>query len=87
MTAEQMKPVDPLYVYEVGSGNEPVILLHGLSKSFKYWEVHIIHISSDQAAHLRFNFAPSVLCWKFFNFSQWWLEWTRKNITILYPTY
>jgi pimeloyl-ACP methyl ester carboxylesterase len=38
MTAEQTKPVDPLYVYEVGSGSEPVILLHGLSKSFKYWE-------------------------------------------------
>jgi aspartate/methionine/tyrosine aminotransferase len=61
MTAEQTKPVDPLYVYEVGSGNEPVILLHGLSKSFKYWEVRIIYICRSIGCPLRFNFAPSVL--------------------------
>lgn len=53
MTAEQTKPVDPLYVYEVGSGSEPVILLHGLSKSFKYWEVRTVNINHSQAGHLR----------------------------------
>lgn len=71
MTAEKTKPVDPLYVYEVGSGNEPVILLHGLSKSFKYWEVRIINATIVLCSSFKVQFRSIRTLLKFSTSSRW----------------